>query len=213
MISDELVEEIWDRLLRGRPVHDLPLARHEDRVDVRRLRRPQRLRKKFGLGMREVPPSEPLEIQGARWRDLDFSGAVIEELRLFRTQIVNCRFDECRLPGLRVWSSRFADCTFVKANLRDCMLGGVEDTLRTQYLRVDFSKADMRATSYEAAAFEGCAFRSTKLAGVDFQSSTFKDCVFEGEIKDVLFYRHGFKGERHPANQMINVDFRRAQLP
>jgi fluoroquinolone resistance protein len=212
MISDELTQAIWDRLLRGRSVDDLQLARHEGRLDLRRLRRPQRVPRKFGFGTSEVPPSAPIEIHGASWRDLDFSGAVLEELRLFGVNIVNCRFDECRLPGLRVWSSSFADCTFVNANLHDCMLGGVENTRRTAYLHVDFSKADMRSTSYEAAAFEGCAFRTTKLSGVDFQSSTFQDCVFEGEIRDVLFYRHGFKGERFPPNEMTNVDFRRAQL-
>jgi uncharacterized protein YjbI with pentapeptide repeats len=212
MMTDDLADKIWDRLLRGRPLDDLQLARHEGRFDLRRLGRPRRTRQRFGFGTTELPSGVPLTIQGASWRDLDLSGAVLDELRLFRMKIDNCRFDECRLPGLRVWSSSFADCTFVQANLRDCMLGGVEDTLRTKYLRVDFSRADMRSTSYEAAAFAGCAFRSTRLSGVDFQSSTFKDCVFEGEIRDVRFYRHGFEGERHPPNQMINVDFRRTQL-
>jgi Pentapeptide repeats (9 copies) len=212
MMTDDLADKIWDRLLRGRSLDDLQLARHEGRFDLRRLGRPRRTSKWFGFGTTELPSGVPLRIQGASWRDLDFSGAVLEELRLFRMKVINCKFDECRLPGLRVWSSSFADCTFVKANLRNCMLGGVEDTLRTKYLRVDFSRADIRSTSYEAAAFEGCAFRSTQLSGVDFESSTFKDCVFEGEIRDVVFWRHGFEGERHPPNQMINVNFRRAQL-
>ena len=198
MISDDLTEEIWHRLLRDRRLDDLPLARHEGRLDLRRLRPPQR--------------AVPIEIRATHWRDLDLSGAVLEELRVFRTNFVNCRFDECRLPGPRAWSSSFVDCTFIGANLRECMLGGVDKGRRTAYQRVDFSKADMRSTIYEAAAFEGCAFRSTKLAGTDFQSSTFKDCVFEGEIRNVLFYRHGFKGERFPPNEMINVDFRRARL-
>lgn len=212
MISDDLTEEIWHRLLRSRRLDDLPLARHEGRVDLRRLKRPRRVPGRFGFGKTEVPPNAPLKIRGAHWHDLDFSGSVLQELRVFATNAVNCRFDECRLPGLRVWSSSFVDCTFIGANLRECMLGGVDKGRRTAYQRVDFSKADMRSTGYEAAAFEGCAFRTTRLKGTDFQSTTFKDCVFAGEIHDVLFYRHGFKGERFPPNEMINVDFRRAQL-
>jgi hypothetical protein len=47
---------------------------------------------------------------------------------------------------------------------------------------------------------------------LDFQTSTFANCVFEGELRDVLFYRRGFEGETFPANEMANVDFSRAKL-
>jgi DNA-directed RNA polymerase alpha subunit len=42
--------------------------------------------------------------------------------------------------------------------------------------------------------------------------SSFKDCIFEGELNDVLFYCRGFKGESYPPNEMINIDFTRAKL-
>jgi len=77
---------------------------------------------------------------------------------------------------------------------------------------VDFSGADLRETVYKAAAFEKCIFRNSKLMKIDFQTSTFTDCVFEGELCDVLFYSRGFEGEAYPANEMINVDFSRAKL-
>ena len=77
---------------------------------------------------------------------------------------------------------------------------------------VDFSGADLRETVYQAAAFERCSFRNARLVKIDFQTSTFKDCVFEGELRDVLFYRYGFRGERFPPNEMINIDMSRTEL-
>ena len=67
-------------------------------------------------------------------------------------------------------------------------------------------------TIYEAPAFERCLFRHTKLVKIDFQTSTFADCRFEGALKDVLFHRQAFKGERFPPNDMVNVDFTAAKL-
>jgi hypothetical protein len=69
-----------------------------------------------------------------------------------------------------------------------------------------------RGTAYKAAVFERCIFRNAKLVTIDFQTSTFTDCIFEGELRDVLFYRCGFQGETFPPNEMTNVDFSRARL-
>jgi hypothetical protein len=40
----------------------------------------------------------------------------------------------------------------------------------------------------------------------------FKKCTFVGELTDVLFYRHAFRGEAYPANEMRGSDFRGATL-
>jgi uncharacterized protein YjbI with pentapeptide repeats len=77
---------------------------------------------------------------------------------------------------------------------------------------VDFTGADMRGTMYGAAEFLRCKFNRAKLKKVDFQSSTFTDCSFEGELRGVLFYRTGFRCERFPPNEMKRVDLRRAKL-
>lgn len=84
----------------------------------------------------------------------------------------------------------------------------------TEIPTAELAPGYIRATStaYKAAVFERCVFRNAKLVKVDFQTSTFTDCQFEGELRDVLFYRRGFQGEAFPPNEMINVDFSRAQL-
>jgi hypothetical protein len=63
-----------------------------------------------------------------------------------------------------------------------------------------------------AAAFEGCLSANTKLDNVDFQTSTFVECRFEGDLHGVVFHRRGFKGEAYPPNEMRDIDFTRARL-
>jgi uncharacterized protein YjbI with pentapeptide repeats len=94
------------------------------------------------------------------------------------------------------------------------MLGGTrkEDDRRVSFRDVDFTAADMRGTMYGAAEFLRCKFNRAKLVKVDFQSSAFTDCSFEGELRGVLFYRKGFDCERFPPNEMKRVDLRRAKL-
>jgi uncharacterized protein YjbI with pentapeptide repeats len=55
-------------------------------------------------------------------------------------------------------------------------------------------------------------FAETNLAKVDFQGTSFKDCLFTGLLDQVLFYRTAFRGERFPPNEMKGVDFRGARF-
>jgi hypothetical protein len=92
------------------------------------------------------------------------------------------------------------------------VLGGVDEGKYNIFSMVDFTRADLSKTIYKAASFKQCVFKYAELVSVDFQSSSFTDCSFEGELRDVLFYRHGFRGESFPPNEMSNVDFSRAKL-
>ncbi len=133
-------------------------------------------------------------------------------MRLMSGVVENCRFDDCNLQGVRIWATSFRDVSFKGTNLRSSVLGGVHDGVRNTFAGVDFSGANLSGTIYQAAAFERCTFCNTKLVKIDFQTSTFTDCCFEGELDDVLFYRQAFKGENYPPNEMVNVDFSRARL-
>lgn len=73
-------------------------------------------------------------------------------------------------------------------------------------------ETDLRQTPYAAALFVDCKFRNAKLIKLDLQGTSFADCVSEGELEDVLFYRRIFKGEALPFNEMANVDCSRAKL-
>lgn len=214
MITESLNLEIWDRLIQGTPLDGLGLETKDGRINLAGLELPEpSVVRRFqfqGVPMSEIDPGAV--IHGAKWRNLDFSGSKLSGLRLFGCELSNCRFDRCQLQDFRVWSTIFRECSFKRANLRTSVLGGVQKGKRNIYSDGDFSDADLRRTVYKAAAFERCSFRNAKLEKIDFQTSTFVDCVFEGELRDVLFYRCGFQGEAFPANGMINVDFSRAKL-
>lgn len=214
MISDSLNLEIWDRLIRGKPLDGLPLGNKEGRIDLAGLKLPEpAVLRRFqfgGVAFAQIDPGA--SIRGVKWRNLDFTGSKLKSLRLFGCELTNCLFHRCELQDLRVWATTFSECSFTGANLHKSVLGGVHDDKRNNYSGVDFSGADLRETVYKAAGFERCVFRNAKLEKLDFQTSTFVNCLFEGELRDVLFYRCGFGGEAFPANEMIDVDFSRAAL-
>ena len=214
MMNESLNLEIWDHLIQGKALNGLGLSTIEGRTDLRNLELPEpSIVRRFQF--RKIPIAEidpGAIIQGAKWRNLDFSDSKLNGLRLFGCEIENCRFENCQLQDLRLWSTKISDASFQGANLRKSALGGVHEGRRNSYSGVDFTQTDLRQTAYTATSFDRCTFRNTKLEKVDFQTSAFSDCRFEGELLRVLFYRRAFKGEAYPANEMINVDFRRAKL-
>lgn len=213
MISESLNLEIWDRLLAGKPLDGLGLETRDGRISVRGLELPEpTVLRRFQFRGVSIAAVDSGIIHGVKWRNLDFSKNKLAGLRLMGGVVENCRFDGCNLQDVRIWATLFRDVSFEGANLRGSALGGAHEVVRNTFLDVDFSKANLSGTTYQAAAFERCAFSNAKLTKIDFQSSTFKDCRFEGELNDVLFYRHGFKGENYPPNEMVNVDFTRAKL-
>src|SRR6266850_132092 len=158
----------------------------------------------------EIDPSAVF--QHTKWQNFGFSGTKLNGIRFFDCQIRNCLFEQCQLEDWRLWSTTITECSFRWADLKRSALGGVLEGRRNFYTGVDFSEADLRQTVYQAAAFERCAYRNTKLVKIDFQTSAFSNCQFEGELNDVLFYHRGFKGEAFPPNEMLNVDFSHAKL-
>lgn len=213
MLSESLNLAIWNRLIAGKPLDGLGLETRDGRIDIRSLELPEpsalRRFQFHGVRMAEVDSGV---IQGVKWRNLDLSNSKIAGLRLMRGHVENCRFDGCNLKGARIWATTFRDVSFRGANLHGSVLGGVHDGVRNTFVGVDFPEANLTGTIYEAAAFERCTFCNAKLVKIDFQTSTFTACRFEGQLDDVLFYRNGFKGERYPPYEMVNVDFTRARL-
>jgi fluoroquinolone resistance protein len=206
--------EAWNRLSQGKNLDGLSLETREGRVDLSGLILPgtSRLRR-YQTAIANVEEIKPgAVIRGVKWKDFDFADSKLNGVRFFDCEIRNCRFDECQLRDFRVWSSKFSETTFRGADLAKAALGGVQDGRRNSFFGVDFTEADLSQSMYMAASFERCIFRNAKLVKVDFQTSTFSDCEFEGELREVVFNRRGFRGEAFPANEMINVDFSKAKL-
>lgn len=212
-MTESLNLEIWDRLLAGKPLDGLGLETRDGRVDVRGLEFSEpTVMRRFQFHGRTIAETDSGVINAMKCCNLDFSCSRLAGLRLMRCLVENCRFDGCDLQGVRIWGSSFRHVSFKGANFHGSLLGGAQEGVRNAFVEVDFSEANLTGTTYEAAAFERCTFSNAKLVKIDFQSSTFTDCCFEGQLDDVLFYRQGFKGEKFPPNEMANVDFSQARL-
>lgn len=213
-LSESQSLEIWDRLFQGKSLDNLSLEKTEGRINLRGLSMPApavvRKYQVAGYSLNQIEPGA--HFVGAKWKDLDFTGSELKSVRFFDSELRNCVFENCQMQDFRVWSSKITETSFKGADLKKSALGGVRDGKRNIYACVDFSDADLRETAYKAASFDRCTFRNSKLVKIDFQTSTFENCVFVGELRDVLFYRRGFGGDTFPPNEMINVDFKDAVL-
>ncbi len=224
MTSNSQKTEAWQRLLVGESIADLSLPLKDGRVDLSGLVLPEsRVVQRFQTSLADVTQIEPNGIfRGSKLQNLDLSGSRLGSVSFIESEVSNCRFDRCDLKGLRLCATTMRDCTLRGANLRGTALGaatvrGPLEGKRNRFDRVDFTQADLKGTVYVAASFDHCTFANAKLLKIEFGSSTFANCHFEGELREVLFWRsdlftRGYPEDAFPPNQMENVDFSRARL-
>jgi uncharacterized protein YjbI with pentapeptide repeats len=225
MISDSnRNDEAWQRLLTGKSLADLSLPERNGRTDLRGLMLPEpKALERWHTPLGSVESFKPnTSFHRAKWCDIDFSESKLHSICFEESEISNCCFDRCELRNLRLWATTVQDCSFRGADLRESGLGlaTIEGPLsgrRNKFVNVEFGQADLRNTIYVAAAFERCSFRFAKLINILFGTSTFVDCTFAGELREVRFWRsdlsvRGFPTDSFPPNEMINVDFSDAKL-
>jgi uncharacterized protein YjbI with pentapeptide repeats len=206
--------ELWTRLTTGAPLDGLGLATHHGRIDLRDHVAPKpavvRHRNAGAADVAEL--GNLIVIRDAHWRGIDFSGASLGSLRFFDSVIEDCCFEGARCRDWRMWGTAIVNATFRSADLQKAALGAVEGNKRNSFRQLDFTEANLRGTVYVSCDMIDCKFVDTKLSKVDFQGTTFTNCVFQGELEEVLFYRQAFRGEGFPANDMKGVDLRHARL-
>jgi uncharacterized protein YjbI with pentapeptide repeats len=206
--------ELWARLTTGAPLDGLGLAMHRGRIDLRAHVAPTpAVLRHHDSGSAEVTElGDLIIVREAHWRGIDFSGASLGSLRFFDSLIEDCCFEGAQCHDWRMWGTTIVNATFRSADLQKAALGAVEGDKRNSFRQVDFTDANLRGTVYVSCDMIDCKFLDTKLSKVDFQGTTFTNCVFAGELEDVLFYRLAFRGEAFPANEMKGVDLRHAKL-
>jgi uncharacterized protein YjbI with pentapeptide repeats len=210
-MTSELKIEAWARLSSAKPIHELALPKYGGRIDLRRLSvaKPEIQRTISTAPGQFAVVSGLTECRKAKWESLDFSGSQLAHLRFVDCEIVDCVFDECDCQDWRMWDTSFQRCTFRGADLRSSSLGAVRHK-RNNFSEVDFSGADLTRTAYVSADFERCVFEN--IEKVDFQGSLFVDCVFKGELQEVLFYDLGFNGKDLEPNELLRADFSKAKF-
>jgi uncharacterized protein YjbI with pentapeptide repeats len=214
MMNSDQDAQVWKRLTEGKSLDGLGLDSRNGRLDLSGLLAPEpSVVKSVRKTVADVSELNDVTVfKGVTWKSLDFSSSRLNGLRFFNCTITDCVLDECRCQDWRLWGTTISNTSFRSADLRRSALGGVLEGRRNIFQKVDFTEADLRQTVYVSAEFVGCRFKDTRLSKVNFGGSSFTDCSFEGELREVCFNRKGFKADALPPNEMLRVDFSRAQL-
>jgi len=206
--------DVLARLIQGKSVDNCGLGAINNRIDLRGLVVPEpRVAKQLATKIADVAVlSGMTKFHEICLDSLDFTGSCLNNILFFNCKINNCVFEKCLCQNWKLWGTTVSNASFRLADLRNSALGGVQNDRTNTYQKVDFTEADLRQTKYISARFNGCLFKETQLNKVDFHGSTFVDCSFEGELREVCFNRKAFKMDMLPRNEMLRVDFSHAQL-
>src|ERR1700743_2865063 len=112
MNTEALTVEIWNRLRSGKSLDHLPLRTKDGRLDLTGFERPApSVIRRYETPLASIEErDQSMFVRGGIWRNLDFTGACLDGLRLF-DKIHNCCFDGCQFDNLRAWSSTFSECS------------------------------------------------------------------------------------------------------
>lgn len=141
-----------------------------------------------------------------------YSGEEYSHHRYSGRTVERCVYERCKFSDLRMWRTTISDSRFSDCSLRDAALGGLQNGEINKFHRVTFERTDLRGTAWSSAEMLDCQFIDCRLDRVDFQGVRFVGCMFVGELREVMFYDHGFGVTDQPRNEMLNCDFSRAEL-
>lgn len=208
-----IAAEVLARLTRGLSLEDLPLGRHEERIDLRALLRPDVSRTMVTThGRLDAERIEAiLDVQRVTWEGLDLSDASLESARFMDARIVDCRLERAICRDWRLWRTDVTRTSFGKADMRGSVLGAWYEGRGVHYRDVDFSEADLRDSVFDSACLEDVDFSHARLDRVNFEASDLVRCRFAGLLNEVTFYGAEM-GFPNPAPRFENVDLSHAQL-
>lgn len=187
--------EIWDRVIEGRPLVGLEIGEIDGRLDLN-----------------SIAPARavPTRIEGVAWDSLHFTRCDLNNLRLLNCTITNCVFQQCNCESWRVWASTVSASQFRVSDLRSSSLGAELDGKRTLYRDVEFDSSDLRDTSHSGVDYSSCRFSRCRIKKVDFGKSSFMNCSFIGELREVVF--NSPWGAPRPDVEIRNLDLTQARL-
>lgn len=193
-----LAAAVIERLRQGLTLDDLPLERHDDRVDLRGLliTSPEQVATGIVAEDREGPgnPHTTIglvsgfaELRDSRLTNLDFSHARLDSLRFFNVTVHGCRFDDASCRDWRGWGLSVTDSTFRQADLRDSALGTWWEGRGNTFGSSDFDGADLSELTFDRAIFTDCSFDGASLDRTRFNHCTLRRCRFTGLLDEVIW--------------------------
>lgn len=167
------------------------------------------------VDLRGLHFSSPVNCTRIRASEVDMSHSYLHAWRFTKCEFVDCSFHGADISSALDRNSCWTNVDFSKACFRDSVIGlGC-----SRYHGCIFVDTDFRGTAFVSPVFDSCVFSAGKgMSGVDFNASSFRNCVFSGKVDDVVF-RNGYilptdekQYGRCEPNLMDQVDFTEATL-
>jgi uncharacterized protein YjbI with pentapeptide repeats len=186
------VEEVVKRLSRGRSLDKLGLGEVNGRVDLRGFPWPSSggvETKRAGRHTVGTAHDFP-ELRGAHLAGIDFTGGVLPHLRLHRSTVTDCLFNDALMGDLRAWDTTFEGCELSDTDLRGSVVGSWHEAKGNVWRRCRFERTKMDKIVARGALFEDCAFIDPGLREVTLDCCSFRGVRFSGPLIDVAFHGH-----------------------
>lgn len=135
--------------------------------------------------------------QSPSFRSCDFTGALLGWITSEHGTFENCIFDRVFLQQFSDKGNKFTSCSFTNADWRAGSIGtdwnnSKSGEYESVYSNCLFREVNFAKTIFQDAVFIKCKFAFRRLKSVNFRSSGFWGCTFDGVFEDL-----SFQGEYH----------------
>jgi uncharacterized protein YjbI with pentapeptide repeats len=163
-----------------------------------------------------VTLDNPPEFHSAKWTSIDFSHAEIDHLRLFLSEVRDCRFVGATLRDWRNWGVHYSDCDFSGADLQNANVGGTPyKGKRVEYANCLWRKGKLKAVTLSGGLYRDCRFEDVKLAKEQVTDADFIGCHFSGRLEEIRFDGRNFETKMPwdvRPDAMVRCDFSECSL-
>lgn len=155
-----------------------------------------------------------LAIKNCRFENIDFSFSSFKSSWIENSSFKNCYFKDADFTKISDQGNKFEECIFFNCKFNNSGLG----YKGSAFVECIFENTNFQKAVFIRAEFERCSFINSKIKGIDFNASSFEECIFEGILDDVWF-RGGFPLQSDnqyfgfpKKNIMKKVSFEKAEL-
>ncbi len=159
-------------------------------------------------------PAHRIVVKDVTVKDIDLSYADFSNSWIEANRFENCFFEKTDFTDSSDHGNVFDHCEFLNCKFKLAVLGYDGSRFRNCVFR----KCGFQRTNFIRAEFVTTDFIDCRLKGIDFGSSSFENCKFEGLLEDVWFrgtfpLKSDIEEFGQPKiNKMQNVSFEKADL-
>ncbi len=144
----------------------------------------------------------------------DFTGSSFHDCWIEDCVFEGAYFEKTNFTEMTDHGNVFNDCDFIGCKFNNAVLG----YKGTKFINCRFTNCNFTRTLFIRGEFVGAVFINCKMKGIDFNASSFEECIFEGELNDCWF-RGGFSTQLEmkkfgipKVNKMENVSLEKVDL-